>query len=232
MASFTSQNFLNIVNIFIISKNDNFKLNTFSYFSINEDNSPGELELNNFAEISFSSSLYSVVYIVVNLDLAASDKFLIPAKLEIAITLKLFENLLISFPSLNFPVKVLQKSSFKVNFGIKLKRSLNLSKTAVDKLGKFFNITEDCFKIFSNKIPVLKTDVKSLKILLLFDSFSNNLSCRLSSAKPIHSGKYFFALSINFVNSAFKSCNIFVDFLVNSFNSFLSFFFFSLSSLL
>ena len=63
-------------------------LNTFSYFSKNEDNSPGTLELNNFAAISFSSSLYSEVYIVLNLDLATLDKFLIPLKDEIAITLK------------------------------------------------------------------------------------------------------------------------------------------------
>jgi hypothetical protein len=87
-SSLTSQNFTKIDIILIISKNDIFILNVFSYFSKNEDNSPGIFELNNFAAISFSSSLYSDVYIVLNLDLAASDKFLIPLKDEIAITLK------------------------------------------------------------------------------------------------------------------------------------------------
>ena len=53
-----------------------------------DDNSLGDFELNNLAAISFSSSLYSEVYIVLNLDLAASDKFLIPVSDEIAITLK------------------------------------------------------------------------------------------------------------------------------------------------
>ncbi len=101
-----------------MSKNDIFVLNLFSYFSIKEDNSPGIFVLNNFAAISFSSSLYSEVYIVLNLDLAASDKFLIPLKDDIAITLKFCEKLLISFPFLNLPVKVLQKSSFKDNLGL------------------------------------------------------------------------------------------------------------------
>ena len=85
-------------------------------------------------------------------------------------------------------MKVLQKSSFKVNFGMKLNKSLNLSKTAGDKLGKFFKIIGDCFSIFSKRIPVLKTEAKSLNIPLLFVSLSNNLSIRLSNAELIHLG--------------------------------------------
>ena len=104
--------------------------------------------------------------------------------------------MLISLFPLNFPVKVSQKSSFKVNLGKKLKRSLNLSSTAVDKLGKFFKIKGDCFNIFSNKIPVLKIDVKSLNNPVLVGSLSNNLSVKLSSDKHIHSGNFFFWPSI------------------------------------
>ena len=89
-------------------------------------------------------------------------------------------------------MNVLQKSSFKVNFGIKLKRSLNLSNTAVDKLGKFFNINGDCFNIFSNRIPVLKIEVKSLNIPVSSGSLSNNLSIKLSKDRQIHSGNLFF----------------------------------------
>ena len=95
---------------------------------------------------------------------------------------------------------------------MKLNKSLNLSNTAVDKFGKFFNITGDCFNIFSNKIPVLKTDVKSLNIPFSFDSLSNNLSIKLSKAKLTQSGNLFFFPSIILIKSCSNSFNIFFDF--------------------
>ena len=68
--------------------NEIFVLNVVLYFSMKEANSGELFGLNNFEAISFSSSLYSEVYIVLNLDLAASDKFLIPLNDETEITLK------------------------------------------------------------------------------------------------------------------------------------------------
>ena len=64
-----------------------------------------------------------------------------------------------------------------------MKRPLNLSNTAVERLEIFFNIMGDCFNILSNNISVLKIEVKSLKIPLLESFNSNNFFSKLFTAQ-------------------------------------------------
>ena len=71
----------------MISKKDNFVFKSLSYCEINLKNSCGINGAKVFDAISFSWWSYSEVYIVEILDFAASDKFLMPVKLDIEMTL-------------------------------------------------------------------------------------------------------------------------------------------------